>query len=93
MEEEKKEVTKTENKSFSISFSADMLFVLISLAILATFALFRIIMNFAYNDVVSDIFAIIFLSAAVGNLGLNVLKFRTLNLEVVLSMVVAFIIL
>ena len=97
MEEEKKEVTQTEDKKINFSISASMLYVLIPLAILATYILFNIIMNFIdysqAKSIVSAVFMILFYSAAFGSLGLAVLKFRTLNLEVVLSMVVAMIIL
>lgn len=90
-------VTNAEEKKISFSFSASMLFLLVPLAILATYVLFNIIMNFIdysqAKSIVSAVFAIFFYSAALGWLGLSVVKFRTLNLEVVLSMVVAIIIL
>ena len=90
-------VTNTEEKKISFSFSARMLFLLVPLAILATYVLVQIIMNFVpYTQAaatVTAVFAIFFNSAALGWLGLSVIKFRTLNLEVVLSMVVALIIL
>ena len=90
-------VTKTEEKKVSFSFSADMLFLLIPLAILATYLLFNIIMNFIdysqAKSIVSAVFAIFFYSAAFCWLGFSAIKFRKLNLEVVLSIVVALIIL
>lgn len=91
MEENKTntEVTETNEKKISFSISASMLYVLIPLAILATFMLYSIITTFAgTTPVVHGIFGILFLTASLFSLGLDVIKFRTLNLEVALSMLV-----
>ena len=95
MEENKNnnEVTKNEGKQINFTLSANMLFLLIPIAILATFMVYSIVLAFGgYNNVVHGIMSIVFLSVSLGGLGLSVLKFKTLNLEVALSMLVTLII-